>query len=138
MIKNYEKVPEVVFVVDTVYEKQAVREANTIGAEVFGISNSNANPNLVTDVIPANTNAVTSIEYVTATIKPAFKVWVKPQSKPVIKRQDQTKVSWERKAIVRKPRAEDRKVNIKKVEKTEAKVEPKVEAKKAPAKKEEK
>ncbi len=101
-LKTMKKVPEVIFVVDWVYEKQAVKEANVMKADVFAICNSNGNPSVLTDVIPANTNAVKSIEYVTNAIKPAFKVWVKPQGKPTLRKQVQRKVSGERKAPVKK------------------------------------
>jgi small subunit ribosomal protein S2 len=119
-LKLMKKIPEVIFVVDWVYEKQAVKEANIIGLDIFAIFNSNGNPNIVTDLIPANTNAVKSIEYITSTIKGSFKIWIKPKRKAFIKRQSQSRFSWGKKAFIKKERFvkknDDKKITLKKVE----------------------
>jgi len=40
-LKEMKKIPEVIFVVDGIYEKQAVKEANTLNLRVFSIFNTN-------------------------------------------------------------------------------------------------
>jgi small subunit ribosomal protein S2 len=57
------KTPDVIFVVDGVYESQAVKEANSLGLPCYAIANTNGNPYNLTDAIPANTNSVKSLDY---------------------------------------------------------------------------
>ena len=72
-LKEMRGAPDVIFVVDAVYEKQAVKEAESLGIHCIAICNTNGNPNKVTNIIPANTNAVKSIEYIVAAVKSSFK-----------------------------------------------------------------
>lgn len=72
-LKEMKKVPDVIFVVDGTYEEQAVKEAKSLGITCFSISNTNGNPRLVTDIIPANTNSVKSIDYLANILKDGFK-----------------------------------------------------------------
>jgi small subunit ribosomal protein S2 len=59
--------PDAIFVVDTKREYAAVREAKAKGIKVFGIVDSNCDPELVDYVIPANDDAVRSIKLITST-----------------------------------------------------------------------
>jgi ribosomal protein S2 len=52
------KAPDMIFVVDGVYEKQAVKEAITLKIQVISISNTNGDDLFVDNIIPANTNSV--------------------------------------------------------------------------------
>jgi len=61
--------PNVIFVVDAVYEKQALKEAAVLGIHSLAICNTNGNPSELNNLIPANTNAVKSIEYIVNAIK---------------------------------------------------------------------
>jgi len=83
-LKEMRKVPDVIFVVDGTYETQAVKEAKTLGLVSFAISNTNGNPDLVTDIIPANTNSVKSIDYLGEVMKDGFKA---PARKPAPKKE---------------------------------------------------
>ena len=67
------KTPDVLFVVDGVYEAQAVKEARTLGIPCYAICNTNGNPFLVEEAIPANTNSVKSLDYLAVALKNAFK-----------------------------------------------------------------
>jgi small subunit ribosomal protein S2 len=58
------KLPEAIIVIDTHREDTAVREANRLGIPVVGIIDTNADPDMVTYGIPANDDAVKSIEFV--------------------------------------------------------------------------
>lgn len=62
-VKEMKKIPEVVFVVDWVYEKQALKEANSLNLKTLGILNTNGDDMVIDNFIPANTNAVKSIEF---------------------------------------------------------------------------
>ena len=66
-------VPKVIFIVDGVFEKQALKEANSLKLNVFSISNTNGDDSVVTDLIPANTNSVKSLEFLAAELKSVLK-----------------------------------------------------------------
>jgi len=63
------KLPEILFAVDGIYEKQAVKEANTLGLNVFAIFNTNGDDSLVENLIPANTNSVKSMDFLANELK---------------------------------------------------------------------
>jgi small subunit ribosomal protein S2 len=64
-LAKLERVPDVVFIVDTHKERVAVREARAKGVKVVGITDSNANPDLVDFPVPANDDAIRSIKLIT-------------------------------------------------------------------------
>jgi len=66
-------VPKVVVVVDGVFEKQALKEANSLKLNIFSISNTNGDDSVVTDLVPANTNSVKSLEFLAAEFKAVLK-----------------------------------------------------------------
>ena len=63
-IKNLEKLPDAVFVLDMKKDALAVKEAMTKGIKVIGISNTNVDPTLADYPIPANDNAISSVKYI--------------------------------------------------------------------------
>lgn len=63
--------PGAVFVVDVSREANAIREARSLGIPVIGMVDTNANPTLVDYPIPANDDAIGSIEIITAQISDA-------------------------------------------------------------------
>lgn len=62
-IEKLEKKPDVVFVLDTVKDKLAVREAKKCGIPVVAVVDSNADPDLVDYMIPGNDDAVKAIQF---------------------------------------------------------------------------
>lgn len=62
--KDMKKVPDVLFVIDTHLENLAVREARAMGIPVVGIVDTNADPDFVDYVIPANDDASGSIKLI--------------------------------------------------------------------------
>ena len=62
-IKRMKKTPDVVFVIDPKMEHIAVREANKLGLPVIAITDSNCDPEPIDHVIPANDDAIASIDY---------------------------------------------------------------------------
>ncbi len=65
--------PKVVVVVDGVFEKQAVKEANSLNLNIFAISNTNGDDTVVTNLIPANTNSVKSLDYLAGELRSVLK-----------------------------------------------------------------
>ena len=63
------KIPDVLFVVDGIYEAQAIKEANSLNLQTFAIMNTNGDDTIVNNLIPANTNSVKSTEYIANIIK---------------------------------------------------------------------
>ena len=63
-IADLSRLPSALFVVDVLKEQIAVREANRLGIPVFGIVDTNSNPNNIDFVIPANDDAKDSVEVI--------------------------------------------------------------------------
>lgn len=71
-IKEMRKVPNALFVVDPNLEKNAVLEARKLNIPVFGIIDTNSDPDLVDYAIPANDDAIRSVSLVLAVIADAI------------------------------------------------------------------
>ncbi len=67
-IADLNRLPSALFVVDVLKERIAVAEANRLGIPVFGIVDTNSDPNNVDFVIPANDDASKSIELILDTV----------------------------------------------------------------------
>ena len=63
-IADLNRLPAALFVVDVMKEQIAVREANRLGIPVFGIVDTNSNPDNIDFVIPANDDASKSVEVI--------------------------------------------------------------------------
>ncbi len=63
-VADLTRLPAALFVVDVLKEQLAVREANRLGIPVFGIVDTNSNPDNVDFVIPANDDASKSVEVI--------------------------------------------------------------------------
>ena len=63
-IADLTRLPSALFVVDVLKENIAVREANRLGIPVFGIVDTNSDPNNIDFVIPANDDAKDSVEVI--------------------------------------------------------------------------
>ncbi|HSD98098.1 MAG TPA: 30S ribosomal protein S2 [Patescibacteria group bacterium] len=72
-IVDMKKMPAALFVIDTHTEDLAVKEANRMGIPVVGIVDTNADPDLIDYVIPANDDAVGSLKLLIGYI---FSAWV--------------------------------------------------------------
>lgn len=71
-IQNLEKLPDVVFIVDTHQEEAVVREAIKIGITTVGIVDSNADPTIIDFPIPMNDDAVRALEFVLDLVQKAI------------------------------------------------------------------
>ncbi len=61
-IKNMERLPDAVFVIDPKKEKIAVHEANVLGIPVIAIVDTNCDPDPIDFVIPGNDDAIRAIK----------------------------------------------------------------------------
>jgi small subunit ribosomal protein S2 len=65
--------PNAIFVVDVKKEQLAVREAKRLNIPVIGVVDTNADPSLIDYVIPANDDAVGSVELVVNAIAESYR-----------------------------------------------------------------
>ena len=67
-IKNMNRLPGALFVVDAKKERIAVAEANKLGIAVVAIVDTNADPDLITVPIPGNDDAIRAVSLITGAI----------------------------------------------------------------------
>ncbi|MGB9637531.1 MAG: 30S ribosomal protein S2, partial [Microgenomates group bacterium] len=72
-IRNLNRLPDALYIVDIITEATAVREAKRKKLPVIAIVDTNANPEDVTYPIPANDDASKSIELITSLVTEAIK-----------------------------------------------------------------
>ena len=131
-IKDLDKTPDALFVVDTRYERIAILEANKLNIPVIALVDSNNSYEGVDYMIPANDDSMKSIELfiksISEKISNTAKKIIKTASKPNITNQHAaTKKSVKRKQIIKvepksdKTAASNRKKQ-KKVENTQTEV----------------
>ena len=141
-IADMTRLPSAVFVVDVIKEKIAVAEANRLGIPVFGIVDTNSDPNNIDFVIPANDDATKAIDLILTAVCDAIKEGL--EERKVEKADEEASAEQaaaeapapkERRQRIRKaaPKAEAEKVAEAKAPeaKKEAKEEPKAEEPKA-------
>ena len=71
-IADLTRLPSALFVVDVMKEHIAVKEAQRLGIPVFGIVDTNSNPNGIDFVIPANDDATKSVDVILAAMVEAM------------------------------------------------------------------
>ena len=71
-IKNMEKLPKAMFVVDTRKEKIAVAEAKNLGIPVVAIVDTNCDPDEVDYVIPGNDDAIRAVKLIAGAMADAI------------------------------------------------------------------
>lgn len=67
-IKNMEKMPEAIFIVDPRKERIAVKEAEILGIPVIAIVDTNCDPDEIDLVIPGNDDAIRAVKLLTETM----------------------------------------------------------------------
>ncbi|NNE95805.1 MAG: 30S ribosomal protein S2 [Acidimicrobiales bacterium] len=70
-IKNMVKLPDVVFVMDTIKEHIAVTEARKLGIPIVAVVDTNCDPDLITYPIPGNDDAIRATELMTRIVAEA-------------------------------------------------------------------
>jgi len=72
-MKNLEKLPEAIYIVDLVKEKTVVREAQKAKIKSIGLADANADPTSVNYPIPANDDASKAVEMITKFVADVIK-----------------------------------------------------------------
>jgi len=71
-IKDMERLPAAVFIVDTRKEHIAVREARRLGIPIFAIVDTNCDPDEIDVIIPGNDDAIRAVKLITSTMADAI------------------------------------------------------------------
>ena len=127
-IRGMNKLPDAVIIVDSTKEINAIREANILGIPVFGIIDTNCDPDHIDYVIPGNDDAVRAIKVVLGVLTNALVEanggvivdYVTEEDKRPIKQEQPKKQEKREEKVEKKEEA----VVEKKVEKEVAKEEP--------------
>lgn len=125
-IRNMKKIPDAMIIVDPRKEDIAIKEARILGIPVFGIVDTNGDPDMVDYVIPGNDDAVRSVKLIIGALANAISEVNGTEIIDYLTEEDKNKTS---KKEVKKEVKEETK---KEVEKTA----PKKEAKKETVKEE--
>jgi len=123
-VVEMKNLPSVMFVVDTHMEYLAVREANRMGIPVVGIVDTNADPDPIQYVIPANDDAVGSLQLLIGAVVGA---WIEGKTEKGKEEKEPKKKATEVK--------KEETVELKEEEKKSEKEEPKKETKTKSSKK---
>lgn len=71
-LKDIAKIPDGLFIIDPSYEHNAVKEGHDVGATLFALLDTNSNPLLVDEFVPANDDAAKSINLILGEVKEAI------------------------------------------------------------------
>ncbi len=71
-IKDMERQPDIIYIVDTVREEIAVKEARKLGIPVVAIADTNCDPDMIDYPIPGNDDAIKAINLITGKIADAI------------------------------------------------------------------
>jgi small subunit ribosomal protein S2 len=118
-IKEMKTLPEAIFVVDPMKEKNAVLEARKLHIPVFGIVDTNCDPDLVDVIIPANDDAIRSVKLIVGKLANAMIVAAggevdEPESKYQASPERREFNKNNKKPYVKKPWDKDKKPYVKK------------------------
>ena len=130
-IREMNKLPQAVVIVDSTKEYNAIREANKLGIPVFGLIDTNCDPDNIDYVIPGNDDAVKSIKVVLGALNNAAAEALNLEIVDYVSEDESKKQS----RVHEKPVKKEEKKEVKTVkvqEKVEVKEEKPVVAEKAP------
>ena len=65
-IKNMERIPDAIFVVDPKKERICVQEAHALGITLLGIGDTNCDPEELDYIIPGNDDAIRAVKLIVA------------------------------------------------------------------------
>ena len=142
-IREMKKIPQALVIVDPRKEENAIKEAHILGIPVFGIVDTNCDPDLVDYVIPGNDDAVRAVKLVLGVLTNAIAEvngnevidYISEEDKNGSKEVKQEELEAK---VVKKENKEDKKEEVKETKKAPAKKEEVKEEKKPAVKKEEK
>jgi small subunit ribosomal protein S2 len=106
-IKHMAARPGAVFVFDIVHDHIPVKEARKLGVPVIGVTDTNADPTAVDYVIPANDDAIKTIQLIADYLKQAIEVGKAAHAKKAPKVEDKAEEK-----PAEKPKVEKAKVDM--------------------------
>ena len=71
-IVDMERIPDIIYIVDTVREELAVKEANKLGIPIVAIADTNCDPDVIDYPIPGNDDAIKAINLITSKLADAI------------------------------------------------------------------
>lgn len=71
-IRNMNKLPEAVFIIDSIQENNAILEAKKLGIKVYGIVDTDSDPDVFDCFMPANDDAIKSVDLILKKITAAI------------------------------------------------------------------
>jgi small subunit ribosomal protein S2 len=108
-IRDMKEAPSVMFVVDTVKEHIAVKEAQRLGIPVVGIADTNCDPEVIDYPIPGNDDAIRSIklfcDLVSKSYQEGSKKWEKTLKEQLTKKAEEAPQKAEEAALAAKEKA---------------------------------
>ncbi len=119
-IADLTRLPSALFVVDVMKEHIAVAEANRLGIPVFGIVDTNSNPNNIDYVIPANDDATKSIEVVLSAVCAAIQEGLEERK---VEKADEEAATAQATATEEAPAPKERRARVRKAAPAAAKAE---------------
>ena len=126
-LREMKKIPQAMIIVDPKKELNAINEAHKLGIPVFGIVDTNCDPDLVDYVIPGNDDAIRAVKIVLGVLTNAIcEATGKPLDEYVT---EEDKVKTQAKEVVKETKElvkEVKKAALNKVEEEKPKVEKKV------------
>lgn len=72
-VESMTRVPDAIFVLDSVRDEIAVKEARVLGIPVIGFLDTNSNPDVIDYPIPANDDAIKSLRYMLSRMEEVLK-----------------------------------------------------------------
>ena len=125
-IREMKKLPQALVIVDPRKEENAIKEARILGIPVFGIVDTNCDPDLVDYVIPGNDDAVRAVKLLLGVLTNAIAEVNGNEVIDYVNEDDKAKAE---KRTAKKEAVKEEKAEVKKETKKEEKVEVKEEVK---------
>ena len=111
-IREMTKLPQALIIVDSMKEENAIKEAKKLGIPVFGIIDTNCDPDMVDYVIPGNDDAVRAIKVVLGALTNAI-VEVKGGTLVDYVTEDETRKMTRQEKDTKSVRTKEEKKNVK-------------------------
>ena len=105
-IRNMKKLPDAMIIVDPKKEYIAIKEARKLGIPVFGIVDTNCDPDLVDYVIPANDDAVRSVKIILGVLANAINEGTDREMVDFLTDEDKNKTSETNKEVKKEEKEE--------------------------------
>ena len=125
-VRNMKRIPDAMIIVDPKKEANAIKEAHKLNIPVFGLVDTNCDPEVVDYVIPANDDAVRSIKVVLGVLNNAICEATNKEMVEYVNEEDKLKPAKEEKKESKK----EVKTEVKETKEVKKTTEPKKEVKK--------